>query len=91
MSSVLDFRHCYVAGSVALGYGDEFFDAANKAARSLAMMSYSHDIEIRPSQLGERWTAARRGRGWLARCRVKGIDARSMVAHFVRHPAEFRR
>jgi glucokinase len=52
LSSVLDFRHCYVAGSVALGYGDEFFDAANKAARSLAMMSYSHDIEIRPSQLG---------------------------------------
>lgn len=52
LSSVLDFRHCYVAGSVALGYGEEFFDAANKAARSLAMMSYSHDIEIRPSQLG---------------------------------------
>jgi glucokinase len=52
LSSVLDFRHCYVAGSVALGYGDEFFDAANKAARTLAMMSYSHDIEIRPSQLG---------------------------------------
>jgi glucokinase len=52
LSSVLDFRHCFVAGSVALGYGDEFFDAANKAARSLAMMSYSHDIEIRPSKLG---------------------------------------
>jgi glucokinase len=52
LSSVLDFRHCYVAGSVALGYGDEFFDAANKAAHSVAMMSYSHDIEIRPSQLG---------------------------------------
>jgi glucokinase len=52
LSSVLDFRHCYIAGSVALGYGDEFFDAANKAARTLAMMSYSHDIEIRPSQLG---------------------------------------
>jgi glucokinase len=52
LSSVLDFRHCYVAGSVALGYGDEFFDAANKAARSVAMMSYSHDVEIRPSQLG---------------------------------------
>jgi glucokinase len=52
LSSVLDFRHCYIAGSVALGYGDYFFDAANKAARSLAMLSYSHDIEIRPSRLG---------------------------------------
>jgi glucokinase len=52
LSSVLDFRHCYVAGSVVLGYGDEFFDVANKAARSVATMSCSHDIEIRPSQLG---------------------------------------
>jgi len=52
LSSVLDFRHSYVAGSVALGYGDDFFAAANKAARVTAMMSYSHDIEILPSQLG---------------------------------------
>jgi glucokinase len=52
LSSVLDFRHCYVAGSVALGYGDEFFSEANKAARSVAMMSYSHDVEIRRSLLG---------------------------------------
>ena len=37
--SVLDFRHCYIAGSVALGFGDEFFDEANKAARGVAMMS----------------------------------------------------
>jgi glucokinase len=52
LASVLDFRHCYIAGSVALGYGDEFFSEATKAARSVAMLWYSHDIEIRPSQLG---------------------------------------
>jgi glucokinase len=52
LSSVLDFRHCFIAGSVALGYGDEFFSEANKAARSVAMMSYSHDVEIRRSSLG---------------------------------------
>ncbi|HVA71220.1 MAG TPA: ROK family protein [Acidimicrobiales bacterium] len=52
LSSVLDFRHCFVAGSVALGYGDEFFAEANKSARTTAMMSYSHDVEIRRSQLG---------------------------------------
>lgn len=52
MSSVLDFHHCFVAGSVALGYGDEFFAQANKTARATAMMSYSHDVEIRRSQLG---------------------------------------
>ncbi len=53
LSSVLDFRHCFIAGSVALGFGDEFFAEANKAARSVAMMSYSHDVEIRRSQLGD--------------------------------------
>jgi glucokinase len=52
LASVLDFRHCYVAGSVALGYGEEFFDEAMKAARSVAMLSYSHDIDIRRSHLG---------------------------------------
>lgn len=52
LASVLDYRHCYVAGSVALGYGDEFFAEAAKAARSVAMLSYSHDIDIRRSGLG---------------------------------------
>ncbi len=52
LASVLDFRHCYVAGSVALGFGDEFFAEANKSARTVAMMSYSHDVEIRRSHLG---------------------------------------
>jgi glucokinase len=52
LASVLDFQHCFIAGSVALGYGDEFFSEATKAARSVAMLWYSHDIEIRPSQLG---------------------------------------
>jgi glucokinase len=52
LSSVLDFCHSYVAGSVALGYGDDFFAEANKAAHVTAMMSYSHDVEIHPSQLG---------------------------------------
>jgi glucokinase len=52
LSSVLDFRQCFVAGSVALGYGDEFFAEANKSARATTMMPYSHDVEIRRSQLG---------------------------------------
>ncbi|MHB8379597.1 MAG: ROK family protein [Acidimicrobiales bacterium] len=52
LSSVLDFRHSYVAGSVALGYGDDFFAAATKAARDTAKLSYSHDVEILPSKLG---------------------------------------
>jgi hypothetical protein len=49
---VLDFSQCFIAGSVALGFGDDFFFEANKSARSVAMMSYSHDVEIHRSQLG---------------------------------------
>ena len=52
LSSVLDFRHCYVAGSVALGFGDEFFNEATKAAHVTARMPYSHDVEVRRSLLG---------------------------------------
>lgn len=52
LSSVLDFSHCYIAGSVALGYGDEFFATATEAARAVATMSYSANLEIRRSGLG---------------------------------------
>jgi glucokinase len=52
LASVFDFNRCYIAGSVALGFGDEFFEVANKAARSMAMLSYSAHLEIRRSGLG---------------------------------------
>jgi glucokinase len=52
LSAVLDFTHCYVAGSVALGFGDEFFQIANKAAHGVAMMRYCEQLMIRKSGLG---------------------------------------
>ena len=52
LAVVLDFNHCYVAGSVALGFGDEFFEVANKSARAVAMLPYSQHLEIRRSGLG---------------------------------------
>jgi glucokinase len=52
LASVLDFNHCYVAGSVALGFGDEFFEVANKSARAMAQLPYSQHLEIRRSGLG---------------------------------------
>jgi len=52
LASVLDFNHCFVAGSVALGYGDEFFSTASTAAHELATMAYSRSLEIRRSALG---------------------------------------
>jgi hypothetical protein len=36
LASVFDFDRCYIAGSVALGFGDEFFSTANDAARTMA-------------------------------------------------------
>jgi glucokinase len=52
LASVLDFSHCYIAGSVALGFGDEFFDVANKSARAIARMPYSEHLDIAKSGLG---------------------------------------
>jgi glucokinase len=52
LASVLDFTHCYVAGSVALGYGDDFFATANAAAHELATIAYSRPLEVRRSGLG---------------------------------------
>ncbi len=52
LASVLDFNHCYIAGSVALGYGDEFFEVANKSAHTMAMLHYSEHLEIHRSGLG---------------------------------------
>lgn len=70
LSSVLDFNRCYVAGSVALGFGEEFFALANKTARTLATMRYSSNLEIRRSGLagdGPILGAALVGwRGWSA-------------------------
>ena len=51
-AAVLDFTHCFVAGSVALGFGDEFFARANVAAREAATIAYAHDLVIQRSGLG---------------------------------------
>jgi glucokinase len=41
-----------VSGSVALGFGDEFFQVANKSARAMARLPYSEHLEIFRSGLG---------------------------------------
>jgi glucokinase len=52
LAVVMDFSHAYVAGSVALGFGDGFFETATKSARDVAMMHYSSHVEVRRSPLG---------------------------------------
>jgi len=53
LASVLDFNHCYVAGSVALGFGDDFFSVATKTARSFAQLSYTGALEVSRTGLGD--------------------------------------
>ena len=56
LAAVLDFDRCYVAGAVALGFGEHFLDVANKHARLLATVAFSRDLEILPSRLGDEGT-----------------------------------
>jgi hypothetical protein len=67
LASVLDFDRCYIAGSVALGYGDEFFSIANDVARSMAPMDYSADLQVATVWTGQRWSDSRCGARGLAR------------------------
>jgi glucokinase len=53
-ASLLDVRNFYIAGSVALGYGAEFFESANAAARKNAGLSFTADIQVLPSGLDDR-------------------------------------
>ncbi len=52
MLAVLDIPTCFVSGSVALGFGEDFFRAANLAAAEVARLSYCGRVELVPSALG---------------------------------------
>ncbi len=50
---VLDIDVCFVSGSVALGFGEGFFQSANRAAADVAKLSYCESVTFVPSALGE--------------------------------------
>jgi glucokinase len=50
-AALLDVQRCFVAGSVALGFGDDFFSAANDAVRDLAHIAFIRTLEIEPTGL----------------------------------------
>ncbi len=50
--SLLDLRLAVVAGSVALGYGAAFFEAAQTELEARARISYAAGARIRPAGLG---------------------------------------
>ena len=52
VANLLDLRLAVVAGSVALGFGDDFFRAAQAEADRSARLAYSAGTVIRPGGLG---------------------------------------
>jgi glucokinase len=52
--SALDIDLAVVAGSVALGFGEPFFAAANAELRRRACLSFSTTARIVPAGLGDR-------------------------------------
>ena len=53
-ASLLDVDSFFIAGSVALGYGADFFGSARATARQFAGLSFVSDIRVEPSGLGDR-------------------------------------
>ncbi len=52
VANLLDLRLAVVAGSVALGYGADFFDAAQDEADRLARLEYARGLRIVPAGSG---------------------------------------
>lgn len=52
VANLLDLQLAVVAGSVALGYGDPFFSAAQAEIDDLARLDFSRGTVIRPAGLG---------------------------------------
>jgi glucokinase len=52
VANLLDLRLATVAGSVALGFGAPFFEAAQKELSDRARLSFSSSCRIAPSRLG---------------------------------------
>ncbi len=53
LAAIVDFRLAVVGGSVALGFGEPFFAAAQTEANSRARLSFTEHLEIRRVALGE--------------------------------------
>ncbi len=54
VANLLDLRLAVIAGSVALGFGDEFFRAAQEEADRSARLEFSHGLRILPAGCGDR-------------------------------------
>lgn len=53
VGAMVDLRLAVVGGSVALGFGDVFFDAAAKELESRARLGFTSGFRVLPAQLGQ--------------------------------------
>ncbi len=53
VANLLDLRLAVVGGSVALGFGDVFFEAAQAELDASARLDFSRGARIRPAGLGD--------------------------------------
>lgn len=53
-ASLLDVTEFFIAGSVALGFGETFFAAANEEAKRLVGLDFARPVRIAPSGLSSR-------------------------------------
>ncbi len=72
MANLLDLELVAVGGSVALGFGEPFFAAANDALHATSRMPFTRDCRVVPVGLGEHGPLV--GAGALA-WRLLGRDA----------------
>ena len=79
--NLLDLRLAVVAGSVALGFGETFFAAAQAELGARSQIEYARGRPHRPGRAGRRRPARRGGRGRLARAgpgRRGGVSERTI-------------
>ena len=77
VASLLDLDLAVVGGSVALGFGSRFFDAAQRELSARARLSFSSRCRVTPVGLGELAPARRRGGARDPRADVDGGAGRA--------------
>lgn len=53
VTTLLDIRHVTIGGSVALGFGDDFFNHAQKTYDEIAQLEFAKGLKIVPTGLGK--------------------------------------
>ena len=87
VANLLDLQLAVVAGSVALGFGTAFFEAAQQEIELRSGLEFTRPTRIIPAGLGAsgRWSVPRRSAGGWQRHRRRGRPVRTASALEGRH------